>query len=165
MLISSAKLVRAKTPLTTENQGIPHTCPGMLAGPVPVLLRWVRSYILHTVHAAPVRPIFVPDPAESHRHSHHRRPDDTQPKLQRGHTGFVHFSYSFPFRDGCDDSDGVFDGIIFTVATVAIVAPLILRLLHKPKIPPAYRSVLHAVRSAWPCFRSSHDTRPAVCRT
>ena len=119
----------------------------MPAEPAPVLLRWAQSYILHTVHAAPSHLAFTPTPDEFPRHNHRHRPDDTPPKLQKGHRKFVHFSYSFPFRDGCDDSDGVFDGIIFTVATVAIVATLILRLLHRRLILPAYRSISLADRN------------------
>lgn len=57
--------------LTIGNPGIPRACPGTPDGPVPVLLRWVRSYILRTVHAAPVRPIFLPGPVGFPRHSHH----------------------------------------------------------------------------------------------
>ena len=134
-------------------------------GPVPVLLRWARSYILRTIHAAPVRPISVPVPGGFPRRNHHRRPDDTPLKPQKGHRGFVHFSCSLSFRDGCDDSDGVFDGIIFTVATVAIVALLILRSFHRPSILPAYRSISPAARNVWPCFHSPHGTLPAACRT
>lgn len=106
---------------------------------------------------------FCSNPDEFPRHNHRHRPDDTPPKLQKGHRKFVHFSYSFPFRDGCDDSDGVFDGIIFTVATVAIVAPLILRLLHRRLILPAYRSILLADRNVWPYFHSQHGIPPAAC--
>lgn len=135
----------------------------MPAGPAPVLLRWVQSYILHTVHAAPAHLTFATAPDEFPRHNHRHRPDDTPPKLQKGHRKFVHFSYSFPFRDGCDDSDGVFDGIIFTVATVAIVAPLILRLLHRRLILPAYRSISLADRNVWPYFHSQHGIPPAAC--
>ena len=163
MLISSVKLVQTETYLTTENLGILHAYLGMPAGPAPVLLRWVQSYILHTVHAAPAHLTFAPAPDEFPRHNHRHRPDDTPPKLQKDHREFVHFSYSFPFRDGCDDSDGVFDGIIFTVATVAIVAPLILRLLHRRLIPSAYRSISLADRSVWPYFHIQHDISPAAC--
>lgn len=106
---------------------------------------------------------FCSNPDEFPPHNHRHRPDDTPPKLQKGHRKFVHFSYSFPFRDGCDDSDGIFDGIIFTVATVAIVAPLILRLLHRRLILPAYRSISLSDRNVLPYFHSQHGTPPAAC--
>src|SRR5699024_10939090 len=89
VLITTVKLVRTETYLTTENPGTLHACPGIPAGPVPVLLRWAQSYILHTAHAAPVHPISVPDPGGFLRHSHHRRPDGTPPKPQKAHREFV----------------------------------------------------------------------------
>ena len=164
MLISTVKLVRTETYLTTENPGTLHAYPGIPAVPVPVLLRWAQSYILHTAHAAPAHPISVPDPGGFPRHSHHHRPDGIPPKPQKAHREFVHFSHFLSFRDGCDDSDGVFDGIIFTVATVAIVAPLILRSLYRPSILPAYKPISPVAQSVWPCFRSPHGTLPAACR-
>ena len=42
---------------------------------------------------------FCSNPDEFPPHNHRHRPDDTPPKLQKGHRKFVHFSYSFPFRD------------------------------------------------------------------
>ena len=121
MLISTVKLVWTETYLTTENPGTLHACPGIPDRPVPVLLRWAQSYILHIAHAAPAPPISVPNLNGFPRHSHYRRPDGTPPMPQKAHREFVHFSYPFFTRDGRDNGDGVLHTIKITITTVTIV--------------------------------------------
>ena len=58
--------------------------------------------------------------------------DGTWRGRETDHRGFARFSFCFaPFRDGRNDCDGCFGGIIFTVATVAAVARLICFQHHK----------------------------------
>ena len=65
------KLVQAETDLTTENPGTLRIYPSVPAGPALIFLRWARSYILYTAHAAPPHPMFLPNLGEFPRHSHH----------------------------------------------------------------------------------------------
>ena len=82
--------------LTTENPGTLRVCPGMPAEPIPVLLRWEQSYILHTAHAELLRPISVLDHDGFPRHSHHHCPNGTSPKPQKVTGDLYTFHILFP---------------------------------------------------------------------
>src|SRR5699024_10762185 len=100
--------------------------PDTPAGPVPVLPRLARSYIWRTARAVPGHPASAPIPARFHPRMRHHSQDDTPPAPRTGRRESAHSSFaSVPFRDGCDDSDGCLGGSIFTVATVATVAPIL----------------------------------------
>ncbi len=69
------------------------------------------------------------------------------------------------FRDGCDDCDGDFDGILFTVATVATVAPWLIPRHHGAGHPASYRSASPVCPHVLPCFHTLHGIHPAIFQT
>ena len=107
--------------------------PALLAPSVPQL---VRSYTANKAAVSAWHPAFAPNLAGYLCQNRPRRSGGKAPDRRTAHRGSVRFSFaSFPFRqvpnlgtcdivrNGSDDCDDYYGGIVLTVATVATVAP------------------------------------------